>query len=62
MQIEHGARADVFASADPRHMDKLRQAGLVLAPTVFACNQPVVVVRPGSRVKAFRICPTSSGW
>jgi len=52
-QIEHGAKADVFASADLKHMDKLRQAGLVLAPTVFACNQPVMVVRPGSDVKAF---------
>ena len=52
-QIEHGAKADVFASADLKHMDKLRQVGLVLAPTVFACNQPVVVVRPGSGVKAF---------
>jgi len=52
-QIEHGAKADVFASADLKHMDKLRQAGLVRAPTVFACNQPVVVVRPGSGVKVF---------
>ena len=56
-QIEHGAKADVFASADLKHMDKLRQAGLVLAPTVFACNQPVLVVRPGSRVKSFKDLP-----
>ena len=57
-QIEHGAKADVVASADLKHMDKLRQAGLVLAPTVFACNQPVLVVRPGSRVKAFGDLPS----
>ena len=56
-QIEHGAQADVFASADLKHMDKLRQAGLVLAPTVFACNQPVLVVRAGSRVKSFKDLP-----
>jgi len=56
-QIEHGAKADVFASADLKHMDKLRQAGLVLAPTVFACNQPVLVVRAGSRVKSFKDLP-----
>jgi len=56
-QIEHGAKADVFASADLKHMDRLRQAGLVLAPTVFACNQPVLVVRPGSRVKSFKDLP-----
>ena len=62
MQIEHGAKADVFASADLKHMDKLRQAGLVVAPNIFACNQPVLVVRPGSRVKVFGSFPTSSGW
>jgi molybdate transport system substrate-binding protein len=45
-QIEHGATADVFASADRKHMDALEKAGLVAAPAIFACNEPVVVVRP----------------
>jgi molybdate transport system substrate-binding protein len=45
-QIEQGAAADVFASADRKHMNALLAAGLVTAPSVFACNQLVVVVRP----------------
>jgi molybdate transport system substrate-binding protein len=56
-QIEHGAKADVFASADRKHMDKLRQGGFVAAPAVFACNQPVLIVRAGSRVKVFKDLP-----
>ena len=44
-QIEHGAVADVFASADQRHMNALATAGLVEGPALFACNEPVVVVR-----------------
>ena len=46
-QIEHGAPADLFASADRRHMDALVAAKLVEAPAVFACNQLVIVTRPG---------------
>lgn len=46
-QIEHGAAADVFASADGKHMDALGAAGLTGKPSIFACNEPVVVVRPG---------------
>jgi molybdate transport system substrate-binding protein len=46
-QLEHGAKADVFASADLKHMDALAKAGLTAAPaSVFTCNEPVVVVRP----------------
>jgi molybdate transport system substrate-binding protein len=45
-QIEHGAAADVFASADRRQMDTLITKGLAVSPVVFACNEPVVVVRP----------------
>ncbi|HVZ74360.1 MAG TPA: molybdate ABC transporter substrate-binding protein [Polyangia bacterium] len=45
-QIEHGAAADVFASADRKHMDALVAAKLVDAPVVFTCNEPVIVVRP----------------
>ena len=46
-QVEHGAEADVFASADHQHMDALAAEGLVVSPTVFTCNEPVVVVRRG---------------
>src|SRR5262245_5980608 len=45
MQIEHGAAADVMASADRKHMDALLAQGLVVSPSLFACNEPVVVVR-----------------
>jgi molybdate transport system substrate-binding protein len=43
-QIEQGAPADVFASADDRHMDAAHRAGLVDAPKPFATNAPVIVV------------------
>ena len=46
-QLEHGAAADVFASADRKHMDALAAQGLVVGPALFACNEPVVVVRAG---------------
>jgi len=43
-QMEHGASADVFASADARQMDMLAHKGLVQPPVVFAHNKLVVVV------------------
>ncbi|HZJ53429.1 MAG TPA: molybdate ABC transporter substrate-binding protein [Myxococcaceae bacterium] len=43
-QLEHGAPADVLASADTKHMDAARKAGLVDAPKLFATNAPVIVV------------------
>src|SRR6267143_1023788 len=43
-QVEHGARADVFASADPRTLRARAGAGLALEPQVFARNEPVIVV------------------
>jgi molybdate transport system substrate-binding protein len=46
-QLEHGDHADVFASADRKHMEALVAEGLVTAPQIFACNEPVVVVRIG---------------
>ena len=46
-QIEQGAVADLFASADQRHMNALATEGLVVGPALFACNEPVVVVRSG---------------
>ena len=48
-QLEHGAVADVFASADQRHMNALATEGLVVGPALFACNEPVVVVRSRPR-------------
>jgi len=48
-QIEHGAPADVFASADERHMNALAAEGHVRAPKFFAQNELVVAV---SRARA----------
>jgi molybdate transport system substrate-binding protein len=47
-QLEHGARADVFASADLRHLDALASSGLVEPGRVFARNRPVIVVPRGN--------------
>jgi molybdate transport system substrate-binding protein len=47
-QVEHGARADVLASADPRTLHALADAGLALQPQVFARNEPVIVVPAGN--------------
>jgi molybdate transport system substrate-binding protein len=43
-QIENGARADVFASADQKHVAALVKAKLAANPRVFARNTPVVIV------------------
>lgn len=43
-QIGQGAPADVFASADTRHMDSAHEAGLVDTPRMFATGAPVIVV------------------
>jgi molybdate transport system substrate-binding protein len=43
-QIEQGAPADVFASADEAKMETAVQKGLVAGPEEFARNRPVVVV------------------
>jgi molybdate transport system substrate-binding protein len=43
-QIENGARADVFASADQKHVAALVNAKLAASPRVFARNTPVVIV------------------
>jgi molybdate transport system substrate-binding protein len=44
VQIDQGAKVDVFASADWKHMRLLAAQGMVAEPTIFACNRPVVVV------------------
>ena len=51
-QIQGGAPADVFASADGANMQKLVTAGQVTAePTVFAANLLTIVVKPGNPKK-----------
>lgn len=44
IQIEEGAPADVFASANHEHVQALLEAGLVSGPRIFATNRLVVVV------------------
>src|ERR671933_102233 len=43
-QIEQGAPADVFASADEAKMDTAVQDDLVNTPQIFARNRPVLIV------------------
>lgn len=43
-QIQQGAPADVFASADEAKMNTALQDGLVTEPKIFARNRPVVIV------------------
>jgi molybdate transport system substrate-binding protein len=48
-QIQGGAPADVFASADGANMVKLVNGGQVTTePTVFAANELVIVTKPGN--------------
>jgi len=44
LQLQHGARADVFASADERWMQTARDGGLVAGtPAIFARNRLIVI-------------------
>lgn len=48
-QIEQGARADVFASADQAQMEKAKQAGLISgSDRVFVRNRLVIIVPKGN--------------
>ncbi|HET6793238.1 MAG TPA: molybdate ABC transporter substrate-binding protein [Acidimicrobiales bacterium] len=47
-QIQQGAPADVFASADTRNMDKLVAAGLVDRPVTFVRNKLEIATAPGN--------------
>jgi molybdate transport system substrate-binding protein len=47
-QIQQGAPADVFASADQAHMQTLVDVGLVNTPQVFAKNKLEIAVAPGN--------------
>lgn len=44
LQIEQGAPADVFVSADEAHMDVLVSAGLVVERALLAHNELVIIV------------------
>lgn len=48
LQIEQGAPADVFASANAQHMEALVQGGLVSGERVLARNELVVIVPPAN--------------
>lgn len=48
LQIEQGAPADVFASANAQHMDALVRGGLVRGERVLARNELVVIVPPAN--------------
>lgn len=59
-QIEHGAPADVFASADTQHMDDLAGQGLVKPAVRFARNRLVVIVPEGAtEVKRLQDLPAA---
>ena len=47
-QIQQGAPADVFASADQPNMNKLVSAGLVETPVTFVKNKLEIAVAPGN--------------
>ncbi len=48
-QLEHGAEADIFASANWEHMASAREAGLLgNAPEYFAANRLAVITPAGS--------------
>lgn len=62
LQIEQGAPADVFASADPAHMQALVERGRVRDGRIFAHNQLVLIVPAGNpaRIESFRDLPRAS--
>ena len=49
-QLQNGASADIFASADQANMDKASKAGLVAQAQIFARNKLTVIV-PASNPK-----------
>jgi molybdate transport system substrate-binding protein len=51
-QIQQGAKADVFASADTEYPEELFKEGLVEEPQVFAANELVIAVPEGSDIKS----------
>jgi molybdate transport system substrate-binding protein len=59
-QLEHGAAADVFASADQKQMAELVTASRVKAPIVFARNEPVIVVSHTAQEKIRKLADLPS--
>ena len=53
VQIENGARASVFASANREHAERLSKRGLMTRPAFFARNE-IVLIYNKSRLTAFR--------
>ena len=56
-QLEQGAKADVFASADTKNMDKAAKANLLAgSPVNFASNTLTIAVAPGNpkQITGFR--------
>jgi molybdate transport system substrate-binding protein len=49
-QVQQGAKADVFASADTDYPTELFKEGLVEQPVVFAANELVIAVPTGSDI------------
>src|SRR5688572_9271637 len=55
-QLEHGASADVFASADQRWMTQVQRLGLALGePVIFAHNRLVVVLPAANPARIERL-------
>lgn len=46
LQIEHGAKADVYLSANQRHIDTLTAKGLIIDSAVFSHNKLSLVLSP----------------
>jgi len=57
LQIAHGVRADVFASANPTQTRALREAGLVDAPAPLVDNELVLVTPAGRPLGHLRELP-----
>lgn len=56
VQLEHGARADLFASADERWMRYTEDRGLLAAPPrLFAHNRLIVIVPAGGSIPVRRL-------
>jgi len=51
-QIQQGAKADVFASANTSYPEELFEEGLVEKPQVFCRNELVIAVPEGSEIKS----------
>lgn len=60
VQIEQGAKPDVFAAADTKLLDQLAAKGLVEQPTVFAANRLVLAV-PAKRAKVDSLAALTRG-